>query len=255
MSGQSMEDIDLPLHPPPPPPGAFDLLINGLQATLEQIANFIPLWNTTNDNFNTTNQTFRDTIKAMGKKPINIESITIQKPKIKEPAEYNGDPDLHESFIIGCQIYLKHNKITDYKEMILYVLPLIRGGAANKATNWSTNVQKSIIEQEELNPPSFPYANWNEFKDDFTKQFGLYTSKKDAIEKIERMEQGSMNCEEYSSIFRTYGKTCGYNDEALLERYKHGLNKALKDQLMRTFPLPDDKPDGTVDLQAWIKRA
>ncbi|PPQ93103.1 hypothetical protein CVT25_003135 [Psilocybe cyanescens] len=126
---------------------------------------------------------------AIENRTINVETTSVQKPKIKEPAEYNGNPELYESFIEECETYLEHGKIMDYKEQIFHILPLIRGGVANKATIWSANVRKTMNTQKRQNPSACPYANWDEFKAAFTKQFGLYTSRNDAVKKISQLEQ------------------------------------------------------------------
>ena len=59
---------------------------------------------------------------------------------------------------------------------------------------------------------------------------------------------GTGSAEDYSTAFKTYQVQSGYNEVALIEEYRRGLNKALEERCRMTYPKP-------ADLSDWITRA
>jgi hypothetical protein len=69
-----------------------------------------------------------------------------------------------------------------------------------------------------------------------------------ARDALEMLEMGNKSCEEYTIMFNGYTLLAGYNDEYLIRKYKAGLNKALRQKFIRTYPAP-------VGLAQWKERA
>jgi hypothetical protein len=69
-----------------------------------------------------------------------------------------------------------------------------------------------------------------------------------ARDALEVLEMGNKSCEEYTTMFNGYTLLAGYNDEYLIRKYKLGLNKALRQKVIGTYPAP-------VGLPQWKERA
>ena len=59
---------------------------------------------------------------------------------------------------------------------------------------------------------------------------------------------GTKTCEEYTVLFQGYSTQSGYNSPALVEEYKRGLNKNLRDKLYMLVPMP-------VTIEEWAQKA
>jgi hypothetical protein len=69
-----------------------------------------------------------------------------------------------------------------------------------------------------------------------------------ARDALEVLEMGNKLCKEYTTMFNGYTLLAGYNDEYLIRKYKTGLNKALLQKVIGTYPAP-------VRLDQWKERA
>ena len=58
---------------------------------------------------------------------------------------------------------------------------------------------------------------------------------------------GNKSCEEYTTMFNRYALLAGYNSEFLIRKYMAGLNKALQQKVIGTYPF-------LVGLGQWKER-
>ena len=62
------------------------------------------------------------------------------------------------------------------------------------------------------------------------------------------LEQENKTCDKYLVMFKTYATVSGYNEIALLEEFKRGLNKNLLQRVLMSYPVPRS-------LQEFFERA
>jgi hypothetical protein len=83
------------------------------------------------------------------------------------------------------------------------------------------------------NPLPHPFTTWQQFQDAFSAHFSLRDASEEAILNLRLLEQENKTCDEYLVMFKNYATSTGYNDVALLEEFKRGLNKGLLQRVRR----------------------
>ena len=173
-----------------------------------------------------------------------------QTPKLKpkDPPVFSGDPALLTPFIAEMVFYFRIMNIIDDRTKIDFALSFVRGGENNSATAWADAQRRNILVYEafvpkdsakpEPNPNLHPFTTWQAFQDSILSHFAIRNQSEEAILNLRLLEQENKTCDEYLVMFKTYAGLSGYNDVALLEEFKRGLNKSLLQQLMMSYPLP-----------------
>jgi hypothetical protein len=188
-------------------------------------------------------------------------------PKIKpeSPEAFDGKPDHVMSFLAALTVYFSALKEENNKNMILYGLSKIKGGKENVASRWAdakrieiVNYNSTIakgnaegatqVELAQAQHAVDPITNWEMFTEQFRAHFMLTREDDAARDALEVLEMGTKSCEEYTTMFNGYTLLAGYNDEYLIRKYKAGLNKALRQKVIGTYPAP-------VGLPQWKERA
>ena len=236
----------------------IDQLLAGLQSLITGLANLLPAMTTTNQHLANITQ------------PQVTINNTPSPHKAKTPKDYDGNPNRVTAFIQEINTYFTLTKTTDVETQIFTALSLVNGGKDDVATTWSNSIQSQIYQRKEeieaanaantIQPgsthvPTEYFDSWKQFCNTLLKQFALLNTRQEAIETIRTLEQGNRTCEEYLTVFFTNWTRSGYDTTAGLEEFKRGLNKGLRAKLEYTFPLPEDNPDGTTNINNWTVRA
>ncbi|THG93579.1 hypothetical protein EW145_g8341, partial [Phellinidium pouzarii] len=98
---------------------------------------------------------------------------------------------------------------------------------------------KHVRLQQGRLPPTFPYASWEAFKNEFQEQFGDPNPVATAIAKMEALQQGTDTCDEFTVKFQALAPRTHYNDAALIELYKKKLNRRLLEKLYSLPNMPN----------------
>ena len=77
--------------------------------------------------------------------------------------------------------------------------------------------------------------NFEEFSSEFKACFGDTNSIRTTINKIRRLRQGDHPASAYAGDFRFLASDIPWDDQALMEQFRYGLRKDVKDLLL-TFP-------------------
>ncbi|KAF4617896.1 hypothetical protein D9613_006386 [Agrocybe pediades] len=241
------------LQPTPTPIPTMDALVAVLTTLANNISGLFPVWNQQAE----SQQEIAQAVQAQAAALALVQTTNVaSRVKMEAPAIYDGNTDRVTAFMQEMEVYLQYNGVLDLSQQIYLTLARIRGGTGNRATIWSDNIRANVIEHQARTPAVIPYGSWDDFKAAFTRQFGLFTSAEDAIERITTIEMtNGQTCEEYSRLFQTYADRSGYNAVAQLREYKRGLTRPLRERLMTTWPAPKDNDDGSVNLNNWMNRA
>jgi hypothetical protein len=188
-------------------------------------------------------------------------------PKIKpeSPEAFDGKTDHVMSFLAALTVYFSALNEENDKNMILYALSKIKGGKENVASRWADAKRIEIVsynstiargnatgatqvEMAQARHAVDPITNWETFTEQFRAHFMLTREDEAARDALDGLDMGTKSCEEYTTMFNGYALLAGYNDEWLIRRYKSGLNKALRQKVIGTYPAP-------VGLDQWKERA
>lgn len=166
------------------------------------------------------------------------------KPKTKPdpPETYDGKPEDAQAFLDACVLYFKHIGEADELRQISYALSKIKGGTNGMASAWANSQRAEIIAD------TLAYDDWKGFAKAFLAHFQVQNSRAEAILAIQTIEMGDRSCEAYNTEFRSYMTRSGYNEVALIEEYKRGLNGRLLDKCHDQENLP-------TTLAGWMERA
>jgi hypothetical protein len=84
----------------------------------------------------------------------------------------------------------------------------------------------------------FPFTSYSDFIDLFNDRFAEKNKAEKARFKLKNLNQGTSSCEKYVASFETLEPLVGYNEGALIELFKSGLNKDILEAIYRMELMP-----------------
>jgi len=202
----------------------MDALITAIQSLVNGLASLIPTWDA-------VGQAIHDQTTA---------TTNIHKPKLKPepPSTYDGNQQRVNAFIAELQLYFMTLKIEDEAQKISYALSKVKGGKNDIATRWADQQRIAILHGEKQNPVIDHFADYQAFETAFIAYFAIRDTSGEAIEAIRLLVQGDHSADEYLTMFKSYADNSGYNEPALLEEWKRGINNQLRTKVANTWPSP-----------------
>jgi hypothetical protein len=163
--------------------------------------------------------------------------IASSKIKIAPPDVFDGtNPSKAKIFITQLYLYFKGKKITDDDARIIMALSYMKG---DKVEAWVQETTETFATEE---------LTWDAFYTKFQESFGDPAPDITARNKMKLLKQGTHTADEYVSSFNQLKRATGFNDAALVERFKEGLNPALVDKVYSLPEMP-------TDLRGWTSWA
>jgi hypothetical protein len=159
------------------------------------------------------------------------------KYKALVPDIFDGTISKTKTFKRQLMLYFsaRGNEFSTHKSKILFALSYMRGGNAGP---WADSKLDDIERGENATPPSFPYSSYARFIKKFDDRFAEKDEAEKARHALRMLTQGVSTCDEYIAKFETLETLTGYNDQALIESFKQGLNRALVDRIFLLENLP-----------------
>ena len=118
---------------------------------------------------------------------------------------------------------------------VLFMLSYMRGGNTGP---WADQRLDQIQRGDTFNPPIFPFPSYAAFIDLFDLRFAEKDEAEKARHAIRLLKQGGKTCDNFIANFKTLEPLTGYNDEALVEMFKQGLNPVLVDKIFFMENMP-----------------
>ncbi|GLB35282.1 hypothetical protein LshimejAT787_0208470 [Lyophyllum shimeji] len=212
------------------------VLQNGITSILDAIHALIPAWHTTAQNLDSTAQAVAQLAAAANS---NVE-VSVAQTIIPLPEEYKGAKDKAAYFIRSCNQYFTRVGISKDEVKIATALALMKGDDASK---WAENQLELIQDGHED-----AYTNWKAFCTAFKDHFGDRTPEITAAAKIKRLFMGTDSAERYNTLFNNLKNDTKWNEAALIDRYKAGLDARLLMTLYHCDPMP-------ITLKQWQDKA
>ena len=125
------------------------------------------------------------------------------------------------------------------KEQIQWVLSYVQGGSADM---WKENVL------EELEAGELEFETVGEFLVEIKKEFGRGEEESVKAAELRKMEQGGKTMEEFIQEFKRAVRESRYKGRPLVEKFKRGINSAIRKKLMEAENQPGS-------IEQWYRRA
>lgn len=142
------------------------------------------------------------------------------EPRLPAPQRYNGNPGGCRGFLTQCDLAfeLQPSMFPSDRSQIAYLINLM----TEKALSWATAVwgQQGAI-----------CSDYKAFKEEMLRVFDQTAVGQEAAKKILQLRQGQGTVADYAITFRTLAADCGWNEQALVSVFYHGLSDDLKDGL------------------------
>src|SRR5258707_2830107 len=155
-----------------------------------------------------------------------------------KPAGFDGSRGKTCSFLQSLVLYFKGTPGISEDQKVSFTLSLMDSGAAARWRDRMIQLQDNFA-QNPLNPNTvIPPSSFAGIKMLIEKDFGDPNPRATAQRQIEALKQAQKPAEEFVTEFQNLALDTGYDDEALINKFKHGLNRPLLVECYRRSPLP-----------------
>jgi hypothetical protein len=165
----------------------------------------------------------------------SLSSRSTSALKTNPPAIFNGDIHKSNDFLTQLNLYLAGKAIDNADQKISIALSYMQGETVNP---WVRRMALKLGTG----------LTWEDFMKEFKATYSDPNPKATAIHKMSLLEQGTHSVDEYVATFRSLQDDTGFNDPALLDYFKKGLNSSLVDNIYKLRPMPETLDD-------WVKEA
>ena len=174
--------------------------------------------------------------------PVTVLPPSQPKMKHSPPEPYNGDKGNSSYFLSQLHNYFESMQATDDREKVNFALSLCRHGTA---LSWAKGMYKQL---EVAVKPDWA-NNWDLFESQFRQFFRDTNLQQNAIFKLGQLKQGKRPVDLYITEFDILADDTGFNDAALVEKFKSGLHASLVDKITLTLY------DVPTTLKGWKEAA
>ena len=180
--------------------------------------------------------------------PIRL-APTGRPPPPALPSEYDGDRLKGQAFLISCQTYMRLclDSFPEEQTKITWTLSYMKSG-------WAAKWAERIFYWEEKNPGYSKFLDWDEFRNEFRKDFCPAHSDVAAINKLESMTyyQKSWSIDDYLDEFVELVAEAGYMDlKIIVVKFRKGLDPQIQNTIaMMAYGRPSD-----ASPESWYEAA
>ena len=154
---------------------------------------------------------------------------TGRPPPPALPSEYDGDRMKGQAFLTSCQTYMRlcPDSFPEEQTKITWALSYMKSGRAAK---WA----ERVFYWEEKNPGYSKFLDWDEFRNEFRKDFCPAHSDVAAINKLESTTyyQKSRSLDDYLDEFVELVAEAGYTDpKVVVVKFRKGLDPQIQNTI------------------------
>ncbi len=142
------------------------------------------------------------------------------------PEVFDGDRAKCRGFIRNIEVYIFVNayQFPDEATKVLYLLSYVQG---KKVDNWKNTMTTRVLEWTRTGERDEQVSSFRRICRSLQEAFGDPNPSDTAVTALTHLHQGSETAEDYVMKFNAYKDDTGYNDVALVELFKRGLNAGL----------------------------
>jgi hypothetical protein len=186
--------------------------------------------------------------------PSEIPPPKFRRPKPANPPEFDGDRSKGLSFLHSCQTYIRlcPEEFRDEQTKIMWAMSYMKSGRASK---WTAR----IFRWEELpeNTGYSKFIDWEDFRDEFKKEFTPAHADSLAINRLESAAyyQRTRSLDDYVDEFQDLIADSGYTDpKTIVVKFRRGLNPQIRNSVatMASGRPSDTNPDGWYEMARTV---
>jgi hypothetical protein len=169
----------------------------------------------------------------------------FRRPKPATPPDFDGERTKGLAFLNSCQTYIRlcPEEFRDEQTQIVWAMSYMKTGRASK---WTARVFK--WEQQPENSTSTRFLDWNDFRDEFKKEFTPAHADSVAINRLESSAyyQRNRSLDDYLDEFLDLIADSGYTDpKTIVVKFRRGLNAQIQNAVatMASGRPSDTRPD------------
>ena len=166
--------------------------------------------------------------------PIQPQKLKVE---VAKPNDFDGSEVKFDSFLHQMELLFwgSPTHFGDDNNRITSALSYMRGG---RAEPWARNYMERHRNEQAYT------ETWSQFKDLLKASFGASDPTLHAVDKIRKLEQGSLTADEYIVAFEEHESYTGWDEKALIDQFEKGLKPGLQASVYRLESMP-------TTLQGW----
>ncbi|KAG9226757.1 hypothetical protein CCMSSC00406_0009655 [Pleurotus cornucopiae] len=147
-------------------------------------------------------------------------------PKMARPEVFDGERAKCRGFIRNIEVYIFVNayQFPNEATKVLYLLSYVQG---KKVDNWKNTMTTKVLEWTRTHVHDEQVSSFRRICRSLQEAFGDPNPRDTAVTALNHLHQGSDTAEDYVMKFNAHKDDTGYNDVALVELFKRGLNAGL----------------------------
>ena len=154
--------------------------------------------------------------------------LKVRRPKPATPAEFDGERKKGLTFLHSCQTYFRlcPEEFRDEQTKIVWAMSYMKSGRAAK---WAARIFRWEELPENSGCPKF--LDWEDFRDEFKKEFTPAHADSVAINHLESTAyyQKSRSLDDYVDEFKDLITDSGYTDpKTIVVKFRRGLNPQIQ---------------------------
>jgi hypothetical protein len=188
----------------------------------------------------------RDSLKydSEGEEAEEDMAGTDTKMDALKPEPYAGEPHTARDFLTKLKLIfaLKKTTFKEDSDKVPFALVFLRDGTP--AGIWGREMAKKFLDP----PAGAAKPTWTEFENAFVAKFVPTDEAQTSRDNLDRLLQGSASVADYVTAFNAICGMSKLNDEGLIDKFKKGLRRDIKDIIMSQEKLP-------ANLKEWQEKA
>lgn len=182
--------------------------------------------------------------------PLPVDTPRTRTARPASPPEFDGDRTKGKAFLNSCQTYIRlcPKEFTDEQHKILWAISYMKTGRAQK---WADRHFR--WEQQPENRGANRFVDWEDFREEFRKEFIPEHEDALAINRLETSAyyQKGRSLDDYLDEFQDLITDAGYTDpKTVVVKFRRGLNPQIQNVVatMATGRPSDANPTGWYDM-------
>ena len=181
--------------------------------------------------------------------PADYPRARTARPAV--PPEFDGERSKGMAFLNSCQTYIRlcPREFPDEQTKIVWAMSYMKSGRAQK---WTARIFR--WEQRPENSTSTRFLDWEDFRDEFRREFTPAHADSLAINRLESTAyfQKSRTFDDYIDEFQDLVTDAGYTDpKTIVVKFRRGLNSQIQNVVAT---MASGRPSDT-DPEGWYNMA
>ena len=207
------------------------------QDELNQLCAQVAALTQKNQNWENNYKAEVEAMVAAAKERIMLEAASLKKQKVDvaKPDVFDGQESKLDAFLHQLQLvfWADPTAYASDDSRITYALSYMKQG---RALAWAQRFMEVHLRPA---PPPLYDLTYNVFEEMLKTSFGAADPTLNAVDKLRKLQQGSMSADEYIVAFEEHEPHTLWDDKALKDQFELGLSPGLAASIYRLERMPD----------------